>query len=143
MTQVKNTSTIQENKSQAFVACPVTYVMGKIGGYWKPIILFNLLSGRKRYGELRKSIPAITEKMLIQHLKQLEADGLVIRKAKPVVPPFVTYELSRAGKELRPVLYAMALWAVGNSGRQAPAFRKNLKDFPPEPVLKGRNNTER
>lgn len=137
MTRIKDTSTIQENKGQAFIACPVTYVMEKIGGYWKPIILFNLLSGRKRYGELRKSIPAITEKMLIQHLKQLEADGLVIRKAKPVVPPFVTYELSKAGKELRSVLYAMAVWAVGNSGKQAATFRKNLKDFPPEPVFGG------
>lgn len=77
MTAVKETSVIQENKTHAFVACPVTFVMERIGGYWKPIILFSLLTGTKRYNELKKSIPTITEKMLIQHLKQLEADRLV------------------------------------------------------------------
>ena len=130
MTLVKESSTIQENKNQAFVNCPVTFVMEKIGGYWKPIILFNLLSGTKRYSELKKSIPPITEKVLIQQLKQLENDGLIIRRSKPVVPPFVTYELSKSGKALRPVLYAMAVWAVDNSGRQSAKFSRQLKDFP-------------
>jgi len=132
MTLVKESSTIQENKNQAFVNCPVTFVMEKIGGYWKPIILFNLLSGTKRYSELKKSIPPITEKVLIQQLKQLENDGLIIRRSKPVVPPFVTYELSKSGKALRPVLYAMAVWAVDNSGRQSRTFSRQLKDFPAE-----------
>jgi DNA-binding HxlR family transcriptional regulator len=132
MTLVKESSTIQENKSHAFVNCPVTFVMEKIGGYWKPIILFNLLSGTKRYSELKKSIPPITEKVLIQQLKQLENDGLIIRRSKPVVPPFVTYELSKSGKALRPVLYAMAVWAVDNSGRQSRTFSRQLKDFPKE-----------
>jgi DNA-binding HxlR family transcriptional regulator len=132
MAAIKEASTIQENKSQAYVACPVTFVMERIGGYWKPIILFNLLSGPKRYNELRRSIPAITEKVLIQQLKQLESDGLLVRKSKPVVPPYVTYELSRSGKALRPVLYAMAEWAVGNSGKLSKTFSKQMKDFPEE-----------
>jgi DNA-binding HxlR family transcriptional regulator len=132
MAQIKDASTIQENKSQAFVACPVTFVMEKIGGYWKPIILFNLLSGVKRYNELKRSIPTITEKVLIQQLKQLESDGLLIRRSKPVVPPFVTYELSKSGKALRPVLHSMALWAVNNSGRMGKTFSKQMKDFPAE-----------
>ena len=132
MTAVKEASTIQENKSQAFVTCPVTFVMEKIGGYWKPIILFSLLFGTKRYSELKKSIPAITEKVLIQHLKQLEADGLIIRKSKPVVPPYVTYELSKSGRALRPVLYAMAGWAVKHGGKQSGQFSKQMKDFPVE-----------
>ena len=132
MAAVKETSVIQENKTNAFVACPVTFVMEKIGGYWKPIILFSLLTGVKRYNELRKSIPTITEKMLIQHLKQLEADGLVTRKAKPVIPPYVTYELSKKGKQLRPVLYAMAEWAVNNGGQQSKQFKKQMEDFPTE-----------
>lgn len=72
MTPVKDASTTQENKIGAFVTCPVTFVMDKIGGYWKPIILFSLLSGVKRYNELRKAVPTITEKVLIQQLKQLE-----------------------------------------------------------------------
>lgn len=132
MATIKETSVIQENKSNAFVACPVTFVMEKIGGYWIPIILFNLLSGTKRYSELKKSIPTITEKVLIQHLKKLESDGLVIRKSKNVIPPYVTYELSKSGKALRPVLYAMAEWAVNNGGKLSKQFSKQMKDFPSE-----------
>jgi DNA-binding HxlR family transcriptional regulator len=111
MTAIKESSTIQENKQYALEKCPVTFVMEKIGGYWKPIILYHLSTGDKRYSELKRAIPAVTEKMLIQHLKQLEADGLVIREAKPVVPPFVTYKLSHAGTGLMPVIDAMAIWA--------------------------------
>jgi DNA-binding HxlR family transcriptional regulator len=132
MASIKEASTIQENKSLAFVTCPVTFVMEKIGGYWKPIILFNLLSGPKRYSELKRSIPTITEKVLIQHLKQLENDGLLVRRSKPVVPPYVTYALSGSGKALRPVLYAMAEWAVGNSGKFSKTFSRQMKDFPKE-----------
>jgi DNA-binding HxlR family transcriptional regulator len=132
MAAVKETSVIQENKSNAFAACPVTFVMERIGGYWKPIILFNLLTGTKRYHELRKSIPAITEKVLIQQLKQLEADGLITRESKPVIPPYVTYQLSRQGRALRPVLFAMAEWAVGHAGAQSDQFRKQMADFPEE-----------
>lgn len=116
MTAIKSASTIQENKQYALENCPVTYVMEKIGGYWKPIILYHLWSGDKRYGELKRAIPAITEKVLIQHLKQLESDNLVIREAKPVVPPFVTYRLSEAGKGLLPVIESMANWAIQDMG---------------------------
>ncbi|WP_267402153.1 MULTISPECIES: helix-turn-helix domain-containing protein [unclassified Chryseobacterium] len=111
MTAIKESSTIQQNKKYALDLCPVTYVMEKIGGFWKPIILYHLSNGDKRYSELKRAISAVTEKMLIQHLKQLEADGLVIRTAKPVVPPHVTYELSEAGKGLIPVINSMAEWA--------------------------------
>ena len=135
MAKTKDNSTIQANKKAAFEECPVTYVMEKIGGYWKPIILFHLLSGSKRYSDLRKSIPAITEKMLIQHLKQLEADNLVLREAKQVVPPHVTYSLTKAGQGLKPVLYAMAVWAVDDSKENAATFRRNLKSFPGAPAV--------
>ncbi|WP_431241261.1 winged helix-turn-helix transcriptional regulator [Flavobacterium sp. P21] len=111
MTAIKESSTIQENKQYALEKCPVTYVMEKIGGYWKPIILYHLSGGSQRYSELKRAIPAVSEKMLIQHLKQLEADNLIIREAKPVVPPFVTYRLSPAGNGLMPVIQAMAEWA--------------------------------
>ncbi|TDW47862.1 HxlR family transcriptional regulator [Flavobacterium sp. 270] len=111
MTAIKESSTIQENKQYALETCPVTFVMEKIGGYWKPIILYHLSNTTLRYSELKRTIPTITEKMLIQHLKQLEADGLVIREAKPVVPPFVTYKLSNAGIGLLPIIDAMAAWA--------------------------------
>jgi DNA-binding HxlR family transcriptional regulator len=111
MTAIKQSSTIQGNKKYALEKCPVTFLMDKIGNYWKPIIIYHLSTGDKRYGELKRAIPAITEKMLIQHLKQLEADKLVIRDAKPVVPPSVTYRLSKSGKRLMPVINAMAEWS--------------------------------
>jgi len=130
MTLVKESSTIQENKKFALNECPVTYVMEKIGGYWKPIILYHLLTGDKRYSELRKAIPAITEKMLIQNLKQLEADKLVIREAKPVVPPYVIYSLTTAGKKLHPVLFAMASWAFEDTGLQKTYADKAMDGFP-------------
>lgn len=107
------------NKTQAELLCPVTYVMNKIGGHWKPVILYQLVNGPKRYSELRRAIPAVTEKMLIQHLKQLEADNLVIRKAEPVVPPHVTYKLSPSGEELTPVMTAMVEWALKDNARDA------------------------
>lgn len=114
MTAIKSSSTIQQNKKTALEMCPVTFTMEKIGGYWKPIIIYHLSEGIRRYSELKKAIPAITEKMLIQHLKQLEADGLVIREAKPVVPPYVTYRLSASGQQLLPVIHAMATWATAH-----------------------------
>ena len=111
MTAIKENSTIQENRKHLQDQCPVMYVMEKIAGFWKPIILFQLSTGEKRYSELKRAIPTVTEKMLIQHLKQLQNDGLIIRTAKPVVPPHVTYKLSDAGNKLAPVIDAMADWA--------------------------------
>lgn len=111
MTKVKEASTNQLNKQMALNVCPVTYTLGKIGGRWKPIIIYNLLEGTRRYSELKRLIPAISEKMLIQQLKQLEADGLILRKAFPVVPPFVEYSLTGSGKALQKVLEAMVSWA--------------------------------
>jgi len=130
MTAIKKTSVIQENKGNAHIACPVTFVMEKIGGYWKPIIIFNLLSGTKRYSELRRAIDTITEKVLIQQLKQLETDGLVIRNSQPVVPPHVTYELSKTGKDLYPVLREMAIWATEHGESAQSQFKKQITDFP-------------
>jgi DNA-binding HxlR family transcriptional regulator len=117
MTAIKESSTRNFNKGIAELMCPVTYVMNKIGGHWKPIILYQLLSGPKRYSEIRRAIPDITEKMLIQHLKQMQTANLVTRKAEPVVPPFVTYTLTPSGEDLGPVMTAMVEWAVKDSGR--------------------------
>ena len=64
MTKIKESSTIQENKKLAYQECPVTYVMEKIGGYWKPIILFHLLTSDKRYNEIRKAYQASPKKCL-------------------------------------------------------------------------------
>ncbi|RFZ95472.1 transcriptional regulator [Mucilaginibacter conchicola] len=117
MTAIKENSTYNANREIVLNECPVTYVMSKIGGHWKPIILYHLLSGSKRYSEIKKAMPHITEKMLIQHLKQLEADKLLIREAKPVVPPYVTYTLTESGKGLQTVISAMADWAFKDMGK--------------------------
>ena len=124
MATIKKSSTIQGNKQYALTECPVTYLMEKIGSYWKPIILWHLSTGDKRYGELKRAITAIKEKMLVQHLKQLEADNLIIREAKPVVPPFVTYRLSNSGRGLQPVIQAMAEWSLKD---KKGAFNKKNK----------------
>lgn len=115
MTRIKESSTRHYNRELSVKACPVSYVMQKIGGHWKPIILYQLMSGPKRYSELKRGIPPITEKMLIQHLKQLQEDKLVLRDMKEVMPPVVTYSLSPSGAALTPVLQAMAEWAWQDS----------------------------
>ncbi|WP_149241774.1 winged helix-turn-helix transcriptional regulator [Dyadobacter sp. 32] len=121
MTKVKESSTYHANRDIVLKTCPVTYVMNKIGGHWKPIILYHLLSGSKRYSEIKREMPHITEKMLIQHLKQLEADRLLIREAKPVVPPYVTYTLTESGRELDAVIKEMAKWAIKDMERNPEA----------------------
>lgn len=109
MSARKTTSTNYSNEAEVN-KCPVSFTLGQIGGRWKPNILFHLLDGKKRYSELKKNLPHISEKILIEKLKELEADGLVSRKAKPVVPPFVEYELSKKGNSLKPVLDSIATW---------------------------------
>ncbi|SKB35151.1 winged helix-turn-helix transcriptional regulator [Daejeonella lutea] len=118
MTEIKESSTRNLNR-QLTLDCPVNYVMEKIGGYWKPIIIHQLMSGPKRYGELKRAIPAITEKMLIQHLKQLAADDLVVREALEVIPPSVTYSLSPAGAELSEMMEAMVKWGLKHNDNRA------------------------
>jgi DNA-binding HxlR family transcriptional regulator len=112
MVKVKQLSTRNHNKDIAEMTCPITYVMNKIGGHWKSIILYYLISGPKRYSELRRAIPAITEKMLAQHLKQLREDNLINRKAVQEMPPITIYSLTPSGKKLGPILMAMADWAI-------------------------------
>jgi DNA-binding HxlR family transcriptional regulator len=94
----------------AISACPVTTTLSVIGGKWKPIILFIILEEKKRFGEIKKLIPAITQKMLTQQLRELEQDGIIHRKVYPVVPPKVEYSMTEYGKSLAPILRTMAEW---------------------------------
>ena len=115
---VKESSTNQENKRIINNYCPVTFTLERIGGRWKPLILYNLRMSTMRYTQLKKSIPAITEKMLIQQLRELETDNLIKRDVKPVVPPHVEYSLTTAGKSLMPLLNEMAAWGLKQRGLQ-------------------------
>src|SRR6202023_1341067 len=100
MRKIKETSSNNQNRKEIIEHCPIYYTLDKIRGRWKPLILWYLREGEKRYNELKKDIPAITEKMLIQHLKQLEADKLITRKVIAVLPPHVEYKLTKPGKEI-------------------------------------------
>lgn len=90
--------------------CPVTATVSIIGGKWKPIILWLLLQEKRRFSELKKFIPKITQKMLTQQLRELERDGIVHREVYPVVPPQVEYSLTQNGYTLAPILQAMEKW---------------------------------
>lgn len=83
-----------------------------IGGKWKPIILCHLGNGPQRTSEFQRNIPAITQKMLVQQLRELEADGIILRKVYNQVPPKVEYSLTEEGKTLRNILVSMSEWGV-------------------------------
>lgn len=91
--------------------CTTSLTMKYIGGKWKSVILIHLTRGKKRYNELKKEIPTITERTLSLQLKEMEADGLVSRKVYTSKPPLkVEYDLTSFGKTLIPVLDAIASW---------------------------------
>ena len=92
--------------------CPVVATLDMIGGKYKALILWHLVDGTRRFGELRRLIPQATQKMLTQQLRELEADNLVIRTVYPVVPPKVEYQLSGFGKSMKPILDAMREWGT-------------------------------
>ena len=91
--------------------CPVERTLLVIDGKWKPVILWHLLElGTLRFSEIRRLVPRATQKMVTQHLRELEADGIVHREVYPQVPPKVEYSLTPAGETLGPVLKAMQRW---------------------------------
>ena len=91
--------------------CEVSLAMKFIGGKWKAVILMHLISGEKRYHELKKAIPTITERTLSMQLRQLEEDGLINRTASGVKPPLrVSYRLTDFGKTLIPILKLISNW---------------------------------
>ena len=90
--------------------CPIELALSAIGGMWKVIIIRELMTGVKRYGQLHRAISGVTHKMLTQQLRELEADGVVERTVYPVVPPKVEYKLTPLGERLKPIMDAMHDW---------------------------------
>ncbi len=101
---------MKNNKQIDETNCPVKATMEIIGGKWKPIVLYYLKDGVKRFGELQRLIPHATKKMLTQQLRELENDGIINRKVFEQVPPKVEYSLTGYGKTLSPILELMANW---------------------------------
>jgi DNA-binding HxlR family transcriptional regulator len=90
--------------------CPVTHCMNKIGGKWKPIVLYLINLGKNRFSLLQKSIPEISKQMLVNQLRELEEDKLIERTIFAEIPPKVEYNLSEYGKTVLPIIATMADW---------------------------------
>lgn len=92
--------------------CPVEAALEVIGGKWKGVILYHLLSETLRFNELFRLMPGITQRMLTKQLRELEAHNLIERKVYPVVPPKVEYSMTQYGKTLEPVIHALRVWGA-------------------------------
>lgn len=93
--------------------CSVELALQVLGGKWKPIILWHLRGGeRQRFGELKRHMPNVTQKMLTQQLRELESDGMLLRVVYAEVPPRVEYSLTRLGLSVLPVLDQLSRWGV-------------------------------
>ncbi|MCI8404206.1 MAG: helix-turn-helix transcriptional regulator [Clostridia bacterium] len=93
-------------------ACPVETTLMLISNRWKVLIIRDLLSGTKRFGELKKSVGNISQKVLTSNLRSMEDDGLLMREIFPEVPPRVEYTLTETGYSLKPVLDSMVDWGL-------------------------------
>lgn len=107
------------DKIKELPACPVETTLTLIGDKWKVLILRDLLTGTKRFGELKKSIGNVSQKVLTAQLRDMEDSGLIDRKVYAEVPPKVEYSLTELGHSLEPILDAMKNWGEG--------YKKNLE----------------
>lgn len=105
-------------KKENLPECPVATTVQLIGSKWKLLILRDLLTGTKRYNELKRSLPDISQKVLTASLKSMVEDGIVIRTAYPEIPPRVEYSLSELGESMRPMIAVMEKWGT--------EYKKNL-----------------
>lgn len=93
--------------------CPVEAALDIIGGKWKGVILYHLLKDEVlRFGEIRRVLPGVTQRMLTKQLRELERDGVVVREVYAEVPPRVEYSLTETGKSLREVIKALEVWGA-------------------------------
>ena len=98
--------------SKKMVSCEVETTLQIIGGRWKVLIIRELLLGVRRFGELQRALPGVTQKMLTQQLREMEQHEIVHRKVYAEVPPKVEYSLTPLGESLQPILHAMHEWGA-------------------------------
>lgn len=91
-------------------SCGIDAALDVVGGKWKALILWALSTGTQRFGDLKRMVPGVTEKMLIQQLRELEHDGIVSREIYPQVPPKVEYSLTELGVSLNAALVTLGTW---------------------------------
>lgn len=90
--------------------CAVEATLRLIDGKWKGVILYHLLEGTLRFNEIRRRLASVTQRMLTNQLREMEADGLIARKVYAEVPPKVEYSLTERGRTLEPVIHALKVW---------------------------------
>ena len=113
----KESSTNNINEKRLRELCGTSYALSIIGGRWKPSIICRLMDGKVRYSDLRDSIIGISERMLVQQLRELEKDGILIRIVHPQVPPKVEYELTEDGLCMQPMLSKMSEWGNNHKAK--------------------------
>jgi DNA-binding HxlR family transcriptional regulator len=104
---------------------PVSEILQRIGDKWSVLVVMTLRDGSRRFSELRRALPGISQRMLTLTLRTLERDGMVHRTVTPSVPPRVDYELTALGQSLQAPVYALGSWAIENR----PAIERARADF--------------
>jgi DNA-binding HxlR family transcriptional regulator len=131
MSRTPQTGTGTSGEDARVYHCPIEVTIDLVGGRWKPLILWHLdRHGVLRNGELRRLIPTVTQKMLTQQLRQLEADGLVERTDHDEVPPRVEYRLSSEGASLQRMLEVICAWGEDRASRTGITFVDPLTGEP-------------
>jgi DNA-binding HxlR family transcriptional regulator len=102
---------MRKQKHKGYADCPVEAALDVIGGKWKSILLFRIMEQTRRFNELRRLIPGVTQRTLTNQLRDLERDGLIHRKVYAEIPPKVEYSATELGQSLTPVLEALATWS--------------------------------
>lgn len=108
--------------------CPVATTLSLVGNRWRPLIVRELLSGTKRFGELQRAINPISQKVLTQNLRDMQAAGLVTRKVYPEVPPRVEYSLTEVGFSLEPIIESMWQWGAAYQSAYDSTERSSAHD---------------
>jgi DNA-binding HxlR family transcriptional regulator len=114
---------MQQESNATGAKCGVETTIAVVGGKWKPMILYALLSGPRRFGELNRLIPEVTQRILTLQLRELEEDGVIAREVYKQVPPKVEYSLTPFGRTIEPILLLMEQWGEHYANRGATSWK--------------------